>query len=288
MVSEHELDGPTWVVGVDGSENSQLALRWAAHHAPGRAANLRVVRAWSVPIAGGLAVPQANVDDFRPETADESLVRLTAELAPRGVAVEDAIVYGTPVTVLLDACEGADLLVLGTRGLGGFSRLLLGSTSQQCATHAPIPVVVVPGGTSGDSDIEEIAVGMDGSAGARAALAWALGFAAPDVVVRVVSAWTSAIGTDLDDRPVETQEALAEVHAAVDEVEQDRAMPGRSVRTLVEGHAAAVLLDAMSTADLLVVGERGRRGLAAALLGSITTEVLHRADRPVVVVPTGH
>ena len=133
MVSEHGHDGQTWVVGVDGSENSRLALRWAAHHAPGHAANLRIVRAWSVPISGGLAVPQGSVDDFRPETADESLAQLTAELAPRGVAVEGVVEYGGVATVLLDSCERADFLVLGTRGLGGFSRLLLGSNSQQCA-----------------------------------------------------------------------------------------------------------------------------------------------------------
>ena len=132
-----------------------------------------------------------------------------------------------------------------------------------------------------------IVVGMDGSDGARAALAWALGFATPDDVVRVVGAWAHRLGSDLEDRPIETQRALAEFHAAVDDVESAARASGRAVRELVEGHAAEALLDAASDADLLVVGERGRRGLRAALLGSITTEVLHRSERPVVVVPTG-
>ena len=275
------------MVGVDGSENSQRALQWAARNAPGRTTNLRLVRAWSVPVAGGLAVPQSSFDDFEPDTADESLPELIAEMAPLGVVVEGDIVYGAASTVLLDACDGADLLVLGTRGLGGFSRLLLGSTSHQCATHARIPVAVVPTPTDGASEVHRIVVGMDGSAGARSALAWALDFAAPDAVVRVVGAWARPIGSDLEDRPVETQEALVEFHSAVDEAEVAKSMSGRCEREVLEGHAAAVLLDATSTADLLVVGERGRRGLRAALLGSITTEVLHRADRPVVVVPIG-
>ena len=173
-------------------------------------------------------MPQGSVDDFRPETADESLAELTAELTPRGVAVEGFIEYGGVATVLLDACERADLLVVGTRGLGGFSRLLLGSNSQQCATHARVPVAVVPGGTDDDAAIEQIVVGMDGSAGARAALAWALDFATPDTGIRVVSAWSGGFGNDLEDRPVETQALLAEVHATVDEVEQARAMSGRT------------------------------------------------------------
>ena len=86
-----------WVVGVDGSPNATRALRWAAHHAPGRAATLRVVRAWSVPITGGLAVPTWNVDDFRPDATDESVEQLTTELAALGVAVEEDIAYRSRV-----------------------------------------------------------------------------------------------------------------------------------------------------------------------------------------------
>jgi nucleotide-binding universal stress UspA family protein len=286
MVGEREAAGTQrWVVGVDGSDNSVRALRWAAHNAPGRASTLRIVRAWSVPTSGGLTVVPSMIAEFRPETAYESLEALTAEMDSLGVTVEATVEYGATSTVLLDACDDADLLVIGTRGLGGFSRLLLGSTSHQCATHARVAVVVVPAATDADADLERIVVGMDASAGARAALAWTLDFAAEDAVVEVVGAATGGIGADLLDQPIEVGTALTPFHAAVDEVEATRSAAGRCERKLVEGHAAVALLDATSDADLLVVGERGRRGLKAALLGSVTTEVLHRADRPVVVVP---
>ena len=227
------------------------------------------------------------IDELQPETADDSLDSLAAELEPHGVAIDGLVEYGASATVLLGACDDADLLVMGTRGLGGFSRLLLGSTSHQCATHARIPVVVVPEPTDADADIDRIVVGMDGSSGARAALAWALDFASNDAVVSVVGALTHGVTTGLEPAPGEVDEALVEFHSAVGEVEVASAMKGMCERHLIRDHAATALLSAASGADLLVVGERGRRGLKLALLGSVTTEVLHRADRPVVVVPIG-
>ena len=288
MVGDRETTvGRAWVIGVDGSEHSSRALRWAAHNAPGRASTLRVLRAWSAPVSGGLAMAPSMIDELQPETADDSLDSLTAELEPHGIAVDGLVEYGASATVLLSACDDADLLVMGTRGLGGFSRLLVGSTSHQCATHARIPVVVVPEPTDADADIEQIVVGMDGSPGARAALAWALDFAPGNAVVSVVGASTHGVATGAEPAPGEADEALAEFDAAVGEVEAACEMNGRCERYLIRDHAAAALLAAASDADLLVVGERGRRGLKLALLGSVTTEVLHRADRPVVVVPIG-
>jgi nucleotide-binding universal stress UspA family protein len=211
------------------------------------------------------------------------------ELKPHGVAVEGIVEHGTASSVLLNACDDADLLILGTRGLGGFGRLLLGSTSHQCATHARIPVVVVPTTIGLDAPIESIVVGMDASAGARAALAWALEFASPDTVIRTVGAWSRSgwIRADLEDADIDVDESLTQFHAAVAEVENARRESGRTERSLVQDHPATALLEASSTADLLVVGERGRRGLKLALLGSVATEVLHRSDRPTVVVPVG-
>lgn len=281
------IGGRAWVVGVDGSEHATRALRWAAHNAPGRASTLSVLRAWSVPVTGGLAMVPSMIDEMQPDTADDALDDVIAELEPHGVTVDGRVEYGASAAVLLAACEQADLLVMGTRGLGGFSRLLLGSTSHQCATHAPIPVVAVPEPTDAEADIERIVVGMDGSPGARAALAWALDFASDDAAVSVVGVLTHGVKTGVEPAPDEVDEALAEFHAAVDEVEIASGMKGRCERHLIRDHAATALLSAASDADLLVVGERGRRGLKLALLGSVTTEVLHRADRPIVVVPVG-
>ena len=80
MVGRERIGGQTWVVGVDGSENSVQALKWAVRHAPTRASTLRVIRAWSVPTTGGLEMMPATIDDFRPVTAYELLDEVIAEV----------------------------------------------------------------------------------------------------------------------------------------------------------------------------------------------------------------
>ncbi|HET9443136.1 MAG TPA: universal stress protein [Acidimicrobiales bacterium] len=145
--ANHEQGAPvatgTVAVGVDGSEGSRRALRWAAAEARLRGAGLRVVQAWTYLDQPG--------DRFDPTFAEDDVRRqLQAELdaigpEAEGLAVELVAVCDLPVRGLLDASDGADLLVVGARGLGGFEGLLLGSVSQQVAHHARGPVVIVPG-----------------------------------------------------------------------------------------------------------------------------------------------
>ena len=132
------------VVGVDGSEASKAALRWAVEEARLRGATLRVVYAWSIPLVlvPGAAVAESDVAPVQAD-AEQMVDRLVQEVAADGVTVEGAAVEGVPASVLVEAAEGADLLVVGSRGHGGFAGLLLGSVSQQCAHHAPCPVVIV-------------------------------------------------------------------------------------------------------------------------------------------------
>ncbi len=280
-------DGTTWIVGVDGSERSGHALRWAARNAPGRASRLRVIRAWSIPTTGELNMTPAMIAELEPDHAWDGLDELASEMRPHGVDVEGSVECGPAGTVLLDACRDADLLVMGTRGLGGFTRLLLGSTSHQCATHATVPVVVVPTTAEVEHGPGRVVVGMDASPSARAALSWAIGFADADLEICVLGAWTRAgwLAADLGDLDLDIEESRAEFHTAISDVETAHSAKGRSEREFVREHPATALLDAVSTTDLLVVGERGRRGLVGALLGSVSTEVLHRATCAVVVVP---
>lgn len=279
----------TWTVGVDGSRHSTRALKWSARHAPGRASTIRIVRAWDLTTVGGLEFGSAAVADLKPEHAYELEAEFSSEVESLGVTVESSVVYGTATGVLLAASESTDLLVLGSRGHGGFKRLLLGSTSHQCATHAQVPVAVVPETVSTDRDVAEIVVGMDGSPGAQAALLWAIRFAAPSTTISVVGAWHSSAFAGADEAVMEAGMARAheEFAASVDEVERIAGCARRSERRFQQGHPAQVLLDAASAADVLVVGERGHRGLRAALLGSTATEVLHRAACATVIVPVG-
>lgn len=131
------------VVGVDGSAGSVRALKWAAEEAKARKTVLKVVFAWSF-----LDQPEGTFDpNYGEEQAraklDELLASHAAELD--GVDVERLVVNDLPASALLDQAKGADALVVGSRGLGGFRGLLLGSVSQQVANHAPCAVVIVPG-----------------------------------------------------------------------------------------------------------------------------------------------
>jgi nucleotide-binding universal stress UspA family protein len=134
------------VVGVDGSSTSVQALRWAANEAKLRGATVDVVHAWNSPYVGELAAMAArHVDRENIEQEARSVLSTSVEEAglPSDVVMERILVEGNPAAALVLRAAGADLLVLGSRGRGGFAGLLLGSVSQQCAHHAACPVVIV-------------------------------------------------------------------------------------------------------------------------------------------------
>jgi nucleotide-binding universal stress UspA family protein len=131
------------VVGIDGSESSARALDWAVTEATYRRAPLHLVTAWMFPMAEGYAftatVPQVH------EAAGEVCERAADEVRRRApqLHVSTQTVQQTPGAALVAASDGADLLVVGSRGLGGFEGLVMGSVSQYCARHASCSVVVV-------------------------------------------------------------------------------------------------------------------------------------------------
>ena len=135
---------PMIVVGVDGSESSKRALRWAADQAKLVGAELVVVTTWEYPPTLGWAPPYPS--DFDPnEDARKALTEtVNGVLGPDpGVVVRLTVTEGHPAFVLTEAAQGADLLVVGSRGHGAFAGMLLGSVSEYCAAHASCPVVVV-------------------------------------------------------------------------------------------------------------------------------------------------
>ena len=137
------------VVGVDGSDAARDALAWALAEARLRGSSVRVVCAWTVSMpvysGTGFAAVVPEMDESFQRAAEQTLHDTLASLADeaRGLEVESSAVSGAPAQVLVDAAQGAELLVVGSRGHGGFAGLLLGSVSQQCAAHAPCPVVIV-------------------------------------------------------------------------------------------------------------------------------------------------
>jgi nucleotide-binding universal stress UspA family protein len=145
----------TIVVGVDGSDGAARALRWAVQEARLRRGDLHVIHAWSVPLVlsipseetFGIPPPATSMEEVRTALAKEADNVLAASL--EGIDAGELpltaeVIEGRAAHVLTEAAAGADLLVVGSRGLGGFTGLLLGSVSQQCAHHARSPLVVVP------------------------------------------------------------------------------------------------------------------------------------------------
>lgn len=137
---------PLVVVGVDGSACSRVALTFAVREAQMRGARLRIVSAWSIPAivyAGGAYV------DVRPDESERASQLVSAEAVAAVAEIDSELDVqattpnGQPTAALLAASEGADLLVVGSRGHGGFARLLLGSVSDQLAHHATCPVTIV-------------------------------------------------------------------------------------------------------------------------------------------------
>ncbi|MFE7591451.1 universal stress protein [Kitasatospora sp. NPDC057512] len=131
------------VVGIDGSPPSKAALRWAVGQAVLTGATVHAVAAWEYPSLYGWFAPM--VDDGFERTARRTLsAEINEILGPdRPVDVRESLVLGHAAEVLLEAAEGADLLVLGSRGRGTFARTLLGSVSTRCAVHGVCPVVIV-------------------------------------------------------------------------------------------------------------------------------------------------
>lgn len=150
----------TIVVGVDGSDESKQALRWAAEEAALRRADLRVVHTYDdkpplrafVPPADGMSAEQRRhwYENLEREAshvwqqAEEFVASVVREVAPEGVEVETVVLRERhPAHALVEQSDGAEMLIVGSRGLGGFTGLVLGSVSQHCLHHATCPVTVI-------------------------------------------------------------------------------------------------------------------------------------------------
>jgi nucleotide-binding universal stress UspA family protein len=133
------------VVGVDGASSGVAALRWAVRQARLTGARLHAVTAWEIPAFYGWA-PTFPYDDEMAATAGKLLAAAVRDALgdePTEIDLVETAVPGHPAQVLIDASAHAALLVVGSRGHGGFTGALLGSVSQQCVHHARCPVVVI-------------------------------------------------------------------------------------------------------------------------------------------------
>jgi nucleotide-binding universal stress UspA family protein len=156
MSSATDTRTPSIVVGVDGSESSVRAVRWAAEQAQLTKATITAVIAWQTPPGAGFGNMLAMRD-----AADTVVDDVVNKAAYPDVLVTKKYQQGSPAAVLIEASKDADLLVVGTRGHGGFAGMLLGSVSAQCVHHAPCPVVVVRPPLALTSEVADVVAALD-------------------------------------------------------------------------------------------------------------------------------
>lgn len=140
-------DGKRILVGVDGSDGSLRAVRWALAEARRRGDSVEVLHCWHVPYYGDMSGMAPYPIDVMDESAKAVLAQVLAAVADeaKGVEITGRTESGNAATALIEASAGADLLVVGRRGHGGFLTLVMGSVAQQVASHAHCPVVIVGG-----------------------------------------------------------------------------------------------------------------------------------------------
>lgn len=285
------------VVGYDGSDASRDALAWATATATARGRGLVLVQALLPPVStGGLGVglpPSLDLIEQLEIAARDELEKAADELraVPGAPEVTTTVPIGSPSSVLLAASESADMVVIGSRGHGGFAGLLLGSVGAQVAAHAECPVVVIRQLPAADAST--VVVGIDGSPAAESALRFAFDEASRrGWSVTALHAWdvpaydllivpNGPVPVPLrdvaDDEVRLTAEALAGFRDEYPDVDV--------IESLVRSPAVMALLEAGADAAMIVVGTHGHGPTMGALLGSVSNGLLHKATVPVVVVP---
>jgi len=280
------------LVGVDDSTAAAHAYRWAVTHSA-RFGPVTPVAAWQYPWWYYVGAPMIAPDGPGPDIEREARTMIDAliDQGPTGPTTDPVIRRGAAGRVLVDLAAHAQLLVVGTRGRGALADHVLGSVSNYCAAHSAVPTVVVPEHRPVDERLGLIVVGIDGSPGADAALDWVIGHADDEDRVIAYQAWNIPVITGYEGiaiDPTVVESATVEGAAAHAAAACTRAgvATGRVEVHVGEGDARAVLQQLGPDADLVVVGRRGHGRLAHALLGSVTTSLLHRPVAPLVVVPS--
>ncbi|WP_155056039.1 universal stress protein [Streptomyces blattellae] len=291
------------IAGVDGSDESLAAVEWAAREAARRGRPLRLVHAWTH-IPGthdgsqeGMSAVQRHLARRMLRQAEERLREVRPDMR-----VDEEQVEGAATQVLLGAAQQAEVLVLGSRGLTGFTGFLVGSVALGVVAKATRPVVLV---RAGDEEADEHLPAADGSAstgtGHRDVVLGVnvddpcdevIGFAFEAALLRrarlrVVYAWPapSALGRGLGEVAPERVEDRQDFLSAVLRVWREKYPEVAVVETVADGRAQSVLVRAATGAGLLVVGHHLAERPIGPRTGPVTHAVIHHVGCPVAVVP---
>jgi nucleotide-binding universal stress UspA family protein len=266
------------VVGVDGSEQSRLALQWAAALGRATGARLAVVEAWS----GG-----------DPATADETGERIKRELVGATAAllgeqgtnldIDFEALRGSAAGAILERVTPESGLVLGSRGRGGFAGLLLGSVSRECIEHASCPVMVIRHERALPNRAAPILVGHDGSPTSARALEWAVALAdAIEAEVVAAHVWQA---TSSEVRPRLHRRLSSAARESVDRWAKDVSPAVRPQDVEGEARMELVSLAQRLGAGVLVVGRRGAGKVRALRMGSVASYLVTSSPVPIAVIP---
>lgn len=283
------------IVGVDGSDRSLTAVRWAAREAARRGARLELIHALAIPSRYVGAIPPS--DKERRALRSEGGQFLTdAEAAAREVAGETIEIHRVidnenPPVTMVRASRKAQLVVLGGARHGALSDLLPGATITYTAAHADAPVVITRGATDRAGESAPVVLGVDGNHTSATAIETAFQEAAlGGVPLIAVHAWY-----DSEAARMLTPERFGDIAYSAQE-SAERALaeqltscresyPDVQVKEIVtRGKGRNALVDLSEQAQLVVVGTRGRGTLAAHVLGSTSLALIHHAACPVMVV----
>ena len=285
------------LVGYDGSELAARALEYAAAEATRRSAALTVVAAYTVPamIYPNIAsMPEENEEQASLRAVEKLLGEAAGLLRDHVGKVSYRADRGDAAGVLKDLSAHARTVVVGARGRGGFMGQILGSVSTALPAHSHCPTIVVPGHRT-ETDDAPVVVAVDGSDAGRLAM-----FTAAEVassrsaaldIISVLPAgeewlyWYPELELSAEVSVRRKKQLEAALEAEVAAVAQQ--FPDLQVDAEVPiGDPTEVLVEAAKTAQLTVLGTRGRGAVRSALLGSVSRGVLHRADGPIMVVPS--
>jgi nucleotide-binding universal stress UspA family protein len=288
------------IVGVDGSAAANCAVRWAAHEAQRRNAEMVIVSCYP---ALAHASPYGAV--YRAAAEVELLeaeARRLAEAARAevhkidpGIIADVRTTMSPPVSVLIEAASASDEIVIGSSGHTGPLDGLLGSITHSVIHRAHVPVIVVPPKSSTGEHIRKVVVGVDGSPESLGAMEWAYDEAERcGATLTVLHAWLYPYSSELTPTTEMHRQMLIdathELQSSVDQLGAKLTDGSVEVKPLLsEKSPAESLLAEGADADLIVVGSRGRGGLRALVLGSVSRTVAQHSACPVAVIrpPTG-
>ncbi|HEX8303366.1 MAG TPA: universal stress protein [Jatrophihabitans sp.] len=281
------------VVGIDGS-GGEAAVRWAVQEAGSRKVPVRLLCAYrTVPgyYQGRGRYTEAPIDLAQVRQVAEVVIEkaiIEAAVIDPKVEVDGQLVDGSPVPVLIEESRWGSLIVLGSRQRSALRSNILGSVSAAVAARAECPAVVLRGPAALSEEHPAIVVGVDGTLASQTLLEFGFDYASRrQVPLRAVLCWHPDLLATMMWRleppaPTRAEAWLAETLAGWQEKYPDVAVQSGVVRE----HPGAALAAESASAQLLVVGNRGRYAMAGTLLGSVSQAVLHHATCPVAVVPT--